>query len=130
MKIEGRNITVEVGNKFTEVDRSNLWTVTKLNKEDNTVDLINQHKCEIKHVDLETKNYHFAHMGQFQFQPFNPTCRFVLKMNGATQDEEIKTRVEAKSWAELLDSEGEQYTITDLVNNKIVFSSQLTKLTH
>ena len=46
-----------------------------------------------------------------------------MKMDGVENNEEMKTKGEAEAWAELMDSEGEQYTITDRTNDKIVFSS-------
>ena len=111
-----------IDDKFTEVDRSHTWKVTKVH-EDGKVDMINTYKCTIYKVDSNTKNYHFAYMGQNQFIPYNPTFRYEIESKGM-RTEQVKTKGEAKEWADLLQESGEVFSVTDRANDKIVFSSQ------
>jgi hypothetical protein len=111
----------QVGDKFTEVDRNNLWKVDKVHP-DGKVDMTNQHGCSIFKVDLNTRSYHMAYYGKKQFQPYNPTDRYIVE--SVNMDTEyVKTKGEAKEWADLLSAEGEPFTVTDRTNDKVVFAS-------
>ena len=110
---------VQVGDKFTEVDRPFKWKVDKVHQ-DGKVDMTNQYGCKITNVDLNIKNYHFSHFGKNQFQPYNPVDRFRLESEGL-RDEYLKTKKEAQEWAEMYTEEGISFMITDRTNDKIVF---------
>ena len=113
---------VQVGDKYTEVDRSNMWKVTKVHPS-GKVDM-NNGVCTIKDVDLETKNYHMAHFGKNQFQPFRPKYRYYMEAQGF-RDEQMETIEEAEEWAGLMMEEGATFEIVDQTNDNVVFSSTL-----